>query len=71
MLEILKTTFDYDYLLTSIPLFTHCRTVHRNSKYPPSLLTSGLNRILDMLQRWSSSAWLKKITASCYWVELI
>jgi len=26
------------------PLFTHCRTVHLNNKYLPSLLTSGLNR---------------------------
>jgi len=32
------------------PLFTHCRTIRRNSKYPPSLLTSGLNRTRYMLR---------------------
>jgi len=44
----------------SYPLFTHCHTVHRYSKHPPSLITSGLNGTWYMLLRWSSSAWFKK-----------
>jgi len=39
------------------PLFTHCH----NSKYPPSLITSGMNHTPPPIRcERSSSAWFKK-----------
>jgi len=49
------------------PLFTHCR----NSKYPPYLLTSGLNRTPVYAAASIKQCLIQKIMAGCHWVELI
>jgi len=54
-----------------IPLFTHCRIVRRNSKYSPSLLTSGLNRTTVYAVALIKQCLIPKLTAGSYWVELI
>jgi len=53
------------------PLFTHCRTVRRNSKCPPSLVTSGLNRTPVYAAVLIKQCLIQKITVGSHWVELI
>jgi len=48
------------------PLFTHCCTVRRNSKFPPSLLTSGLNRTPVYAAALIKQCLIQKITAGSY-----
>jgi len=51
-------------LIHTYPLFTHCCTVRRNSKYPPSLLTSGLNRTTVYATALIKQCLIQKITAT-------
>jgi len=58
-------------MLQTYPLFTHCRTLRRNCKFLPSLLTSGLNSIPVYAAALIKQCLIQKITAGSHWVELI
>jgi len=68
---VLFTVLLFTVLAVYNPLFTHCRTIRRNSKCPPSLVTSGLNRTPVYAAALIKQCLIKKITASSHWVKLI
>jgi len=51
------------------PIHTY-RTVRRNSRFQPFLLTSGLNRTTVYVAALIKQCLIQKITAGSYWVEL-
>jgi len=76
MLYMLASCYQKDCKLAQLqqqtnPLFTHCRTVRCNWIFPPSLLTSGLNRTPVHAVASIKQCLIQKITAGSHWVELI
>jgi len=50
---------------------SHIAAPRRNSKYPPSVLTSGLNRTPVYTAVLIKQCLIQKITAGSHWVKLI